>query len=303
MKKKVRWGLVNSLENAHKNVLQLIDDSCIEIYTGANFSALLKEPTIDAIFLPTITDQDVELILSSACTKKQILSTNFAQLSVQKAYELVTYCKENNIFMVDAVYHSLIAALTTKIQEGTVGTIKMIRASFFKTPVQHDVNSKEQPKAGALHTLGWYCINTIHYLVDHDPLIITSMGTVNHDAVDTTTIALLHYPNQVHAVVDCSIELDSLHRYEIFGTNGAITLLIDDDILYSPVHGVKYVNDCILQNRKTEHFESNILSSLKAIDGILQSMKQQSTMSLTKSKKKAYRWGEECGIASLLQRL
>ncbi len=322
---KVRWGLVHTSENTNKDELHFLNHSIhSEVYACVNqsersnrythtlqtpkhdkiFLDFLMDPMIDVIYLPSITDHDIELFLSTNSTKKHILFKNISELSVQRAQKLIHYCEKNQLFLVDATYHSIITSIKTQIDEAAIGSIKLIRASFLKNHCRTDDHStmNAHSQSAALRLLSSNCIKTIHYLIGNEPIQVVATGTRNTDASDTTLLALLDYPNHVQAVIDCSIGLHTQHRYEIIGSKGAFTLSMNDEVQNSAIEGIKHMNDCIHQHGNPLFSKEHTLNNLKVVESLFKSKNQKSIISLNNTQNKSYRWGEECGIAALLQR-
>jgi xylose dehydrogenase (NAD/NADP) len=336
--KKVKWGILDTANNTYEDLTKSVMLSAnFEIYAIANDSEqtrniakklqipsyyksldeLLKDPNIDAMYIPFVTDFHTEIIISAASAKKHIICKNSAVLNEQNVMKIINHCEKNNVFFIDAMYysHSHLDKVKQLIQEESIGSIKMIRGSFSELNKNKDaIDSFNSPlKEGALCVLGSYCVDIINSLLDSDPISAVASGAINKHGIDTTVLAILNYPNQVHAVFDCSIEMNRQHQYEIIGTKGSMKLTFDGEAIIIQTNNTTkeitvnknhfdYGSGCILHNITPTHSGRYILNNLRIIDSIYEALKQKSEIPIGKTDKRTEGWGEECGIAALLRR-
>lgn len=296
--KKVKWGIV-ATEKAYGDLITFFQHSAnAEIGAIASSAELLGDPCIDAVYIPKLNPGHYELILRAAKAKKHILCNSTAGLSQQNIGKIMNQCKEHGVLFEDALMHENHAKLNRIkqwVQSESLGHVKIIRAS-----VARKIDNKE----GALRSLGWACVDMINYLLDDEPVSVTASGTITKDGIDTTVLALLTYPNQIHAVFDCSLEMNLQPQYQIQCTQGTLTFSAENMSENLQSQGFEYVSNCILQDMKAAYSGLNIWSNSKVIDSIAESLRQRNARSVIESDESTMDdgWGEECGIAAFLRR-
>ena len=104
------------------------------------------------------------------------------------------------------LYHPQTHAVKARLDEGAVGELRCIRASF-SSGSSNPTNWRRRGElgGGAAMDLGCYCLSSIRYLVGTDPLWVSANGNFDADAeIWHTLLGTLHFDNGVIGQFDCS---------------------------------------------------------------------------------------------------
>src|SRR5207247_1754659 len=114
------------------------------------------------------------------------------------------------------------ARLRELLADGTVGRVRMVRATFgFKLEREGDVRLSRELQGGALMDVGCYCVSAAR-LVAGEPVHVRAEQVIGGDGVDVRLAATMRFPDDVLAVIDCSLDAPIGHRPSTAGAEAAL---------------------------------------------------------------------------------
>ena len=98
-----------------------------------NYEVLLEDEKIDAVYISTIHPFHAEWAIKSAQAGKHILVEKPISMNHAEAEAMVHAAREHDVFLMEAFMyrcHPQIQQVVKLIQDGTIGKVQVIRATF-----------------------------------------------------------------------------------------------------------------------------------------------------------------------------
>lgn len=198
-----------------------------EVISG--YGALLDEGKVDAIYIPlpnslhyqwvkTALERGIHVLVekSLACTYEEVVELN--ELADARDLALV----ENFQFR----FHSQLAYILDVLQQGTLGTLRIVRSTFCFPPFpdQNNIRYQEALGGGALLDAGAYPIKLSQLILGND--LVVASATLNADYEKGVDIWGGAYLKQKTGTLFSQIAFGFDHYYqcnvEIVGTKGRL---------------------------------------------------------------------------------
>lgn len=191
------------------------------------YEALLADPQIEAVYVPTRGRAHHRWVLAAARAGKHVLCEKPLACSLQEAEEMVEACRSADVVLQEAfMWRSHPRATRTRelIGAGAIGSPRIIVVSFSFSLDPGDWRMDRTEGGGALFDLGSYGIDAARYFLHEEPTHVTAMAHHSSRGADITTQLSMTFSSGAVASVDCSFEAPFRCRAEIVGTAGRIIL-------------------------------------------------------------------------------
>jgi D-xylose 1-dehydrogenase (NADP+, D-xylono-1,5-lactone-forming) len=244
----VRWGILSTADIARtqlipafkraKNaqVLAISSESGKASETARYFDIpksydrydeLLKDPELDAIYIPLPNHLHQEWAIKAAEHGKHVLCEKPAALNAEEAKTIGIAVRKNDVkFMEGFMYqfHPQHQRVRDIIASGEIGEMKFMRAAFsFYLEQTENIRMDKNKGGGSIYDIGCYCLHAIRNMLGSEITSVDVNSQLDLDTgVDFSAIGNVTLENGVRAVFDCSIEMAFRQEYEIVGTKGRI---------------------------------------------------------------------------------
>jgi predicted dehydrogenase len=201
----------------------------------ANYESLLDDPRVDAVYIATPHPQHVEWAIRAARHRKHLLVEKPLAVDLNGATCIANAAAENNVMLMEGFAfrcHPATAKLIELIQRGTIGEVRMIKATY-SIDAAFDPKSRLFDKAyagGAILDVGCYAVNVARLIAGaaqhrdfDDPIEVKGSAQIGHTGVDEWASATMKFPAGIIAQLSASIRLRQDNVVRIFGSNGNIT--------------------------------------------------------------------------------
>ncbi len=293
---KVRWGILGCGKIAHKFAHDLLLNDNAELVACASrdseksrafaekygaklsfdsYENLANCPEVDVIYVATPNSYHKEHSILCLQNKKAVLCEKPLSTSQSDVKEMIHVARENNVFLMEAMWTSFLPNILTienTIQSGTIGEVIHVSADFaFKT----DYNPKSRLfdatlGGGSLLDIGIYPLFMSVLFLGKPKKIQASLRN-SASGVDASCSVLLSYEEEKTATLFSSFETSTDIKCEIYGTQGSIiianrfheqsehTLIIpgkSDQLIQSERIGfgyfyeIEHVNECLYNGLK-----------------------------------------------------
>jgi xylose dehydrogenase (NAD/NADP) len=255
LKRKIRWGVLGYARIARENVIPALlrsanaefhalasrDEAklaeCRTRFPGArtcrDYGELLRDPAIDAIYLPLPNSLHREWTIRAAEHGKHVLCEKPLALNAGEAREMIAACAAHGVTLMEAFmyrYTDRTRRVREVVRSGVLGEIKLIQANFcFMLANPASIKLKPELGGGALYDIGCYPINFTGLVADE---IAGAAGASRPETVaaactrvggiDETFSALLRYPTGLAASLQCSIRSHRSMGATVIGTEGVL---------------------------------------------------------------------------------
>lgn len=329
----VKWGILSTAGIAQKALIPAFQRSSnaevVAIASGSgiekaqavaekfniekaydSYEKLLADPAIDGVYIPLPNHLHKEWVMEAAKRGKHILCEKPAALNTEDVREMKKVCEEHNVILMEAFmyhFHPQHERVKQIIDAGEIGEVKYMRSgfSFNLDEKVTNIRMSDQKGGGSIYDIGCYAIHSIRNVLRLEPESIHAHAVKDPEYnVDTDVVAYLTLPNGVRASFDVSFNLVARDEYEVYGTNGKITvssayrpdLQGDDGIVVVKKQGVtrtetingdqyrnevEHISEAILTgNRKLKHDLENTINNMRVIDASFESMETGETIKL-----------------------
>ena len=180
---------------------------------------------VDAVYIATYNGSHHELIKKCIDHHKNVICEKPMLFSVEENKELFAYAKSHGVLLMEAlksVFLPSIIEIKKMIDEGTLGKISLIYASFMREghhPKDHWINDLRT--GGAFKDLGSYCVGTMNFLMGKRPELLSLQSDRNEEHAESSAYASLDYDG-VHGLAFVSNSRDGDTLLRVTGERGYI---------------------------------------------------------------------------------
>lgn len=194
-----------------------------------SYEALLADPTIEAVYIPTPNDSHVDLTLAAARAGKHVLCEKPAAMDARDAERLaalppgIVYLEA---FMVR--YHPQWLKTRELVRAGAIGRVAAAQ-SFFSYFLDDPANIRNKPEngGGGLWDIGVYPIVTARFVFDAEPKRVIGLIELDETfGTDVLTSALLDFGQGRHLTFTVGTQTVPHQRVNVVGSTGRIEVLI-----------------------------------------------------------------------------
>ena len=202
-------------------------------YVG--YEALLRDPDIDAVYIPLPNAQHREWTIRAAEHGKHVLCEKPLGLNATEVREMIAACAANKVRLMEAFmyrYTDRVAKVREVIRSGALGEIKFVNASFrFLLDRPDSIKFNPELGGGALYDVGCYPVNFIGLVADEiagqpgsgsaKPESV-SAECVRTGGIDMIFSGLMKYPSGLVAAAHCGFNAHKRVIAEVVGTKGVL---------------------------------------------------------------------------------
>lgn len=252
MDRKIRWGLVSagriahtfardikyvehaeitavaarSLTNAQQFAAQYDIDKA---YQG--YEALFVDPDVDAVYISTPHTFHYQHTKQAIIAGKSVLCEKPFTVNSAQAEELTKLAKDNNVYLMEAMWTWFLPAIRTAktwIDDGRIGDIVQFDADF-GYPISFDPNLREYNRelaGGCLLEMGIYPVALARYILEGLPSKMEVLSRFAKNGVEDDVKVLLNYDTSppVSASIATSFKARLPNFAFITGTKGYIVI-------------------------------------------------------------------------------
>ena len=201
-----------------------------------DYADLLADDNIDAVYIATIHPLHAEWAIKCAEAGKHLLIEKPISMNYAETDAMVNAARENGVFLMEAFMyrcHPQIAKMVELIQDGTIGDVQAIRATFgYRSGFnpQSRIYNREMGGGGILD-IGCYTASMARKIAGAaanklflNPISVKGNGKIGPTGVDHIAAATLKFENDIIAEIICAVECNYGSGVTIYGTEGTITI-------------------------------------------------------------------------------
>ena len=198
--------------------------------TYRDYDELLRDPEVDAVYIPLPNSLHCEWTKRAAEHGKHVLCEKPLALNAGEAREMAAACAAHGVLLMEAFmyrYTTRTQAVLEVLRSGVLGEIKFIHASHrFLLNRPESIKLKPELGGGALYDVGVYPLNFAGLVVDTcaggaRPVSV-AVECVRAGGIDESFSALLRYPSGLIASLHCGFNANKRIAAEIVGTKGGL---------------------------------------------------------------------------------
>jgi predicted dehydrogenase len=201
-----------------------------------DYGELLRDPDIDAVYVPLPNSLHREWTLRAAEHGKHVLCEKPIALDAAQCREMTAACSASHVRLMEAFmyrYTDRTRQVLEVLRGGALGDIKFISSSFrFMLANPNSIKLKPELGGGSLYDVGCYPLNFTGMVMDQItggqpggavPESISAQ-CARQGGVDMIYSALLKYPSGLIASLNCGFNAQKRVHSEIIGTGGVLEI-------------------------------------------------------------------------------
>ncbi len=193
----------------------------------ASYEALLADRKIDAIYLPLPNTMHAEWAIRAAEAGKHILCEKPLSVSLTQAQAMFDAARRQQVMLLEAYpyyFQPQTGAMLALLQEGAIGVVRSVQASFGFTVQNPAQNIRMNPElgGGALLDAGSYALSLIRLVMGCAPQRVLADASWADSGVDIAMMATLHYADGRRAQMACAMDTANHRHATVVGSHGAI---------------------------------------------------------------------------------
>ena len=201
-----------------------------------SYEAMLADEEIEAVYVATIHPHHAQWVTAAAQAGKHILVEKPIGMNYAEAEAMVEAARSNDVFLMEAFMyrcHPQIARLVELIQEGTIGEVRLIRATFgYRATFNPDSRAfNNELGGGGILDIGCYPASIARLVAGAavgqpflNPTTVKASGQVGPTGVDHLAAATLQFENEIVAEIVTAINCNIPGEVSVYGSEGTITL-------------------------------------------------------------------------------
>lgn len=321
--KKVRWGIMSTasigkrsvipgIQESKRNVVKAVASRSLENAQAfadelnipqayGSYEELLKDPTIDAVYIPLPNHLHKEWTVKAAEAGKHILCEKPIALDEKEALEMIEACNKADVLLAEAYmyrHQPRYEDIKKLMRNGEIGEIRGIHGVFTFNGAQNSENIRftKEWGGGSIYDVGCYPISAARFLLDEEPTAVTAhaLFSPEHGNVDMMAAGLMEFSKGVSLTFDCGMWADFRNTLEILGAKGRIVMnaaFLGDQSYQIIKNGqIRQVNDeninpyalqadnfaeSILDGKPLKFPNEDIIHNIKAVKSVLTSAERQ----------------------------
>ncbi|HVJ85568.1 MAG TPA: Gfo/Idh/MocA family oxidoreductase, partial [Caulifigura sp.] len=167
-----------------------------------SYEAVLADPEIDAVYIPTTGETHAKWTIAAAEAKKHVLCEKPLAMDVKQAEEMAAACRQHGVLLQEAFmwrHHPRTKQALHLIQKGDIGPLRMIVASFSFDIDRNDWRLRPERGGGAMWDVGCYGVNAARLFAGAEPVEVLAAAHWAPTGVDMTMQIALRFPGDVLA--------------------------------------------------------------------------------------------------------
>lgn len=193
------------------------------------YAELLDADDIEAVYVPLPAALHAPWVESALDAGKHVLAEKPLTLDPESTERLLDLAAKRGVALMENVmfvHHPRHEAVRRLVADGRIGELRVLRAEFAVPPFPgDDIRYSAGLGGGALADVGLYPLRAALHFLGHELDVVGARLTrgAGHE-VETSGAALLATPHGVTAHVTFGMEHAYASRYELWGSEGRITV-------------------------------------------------------------------------------
>lgn len=194
-----------------------------------DYQALVEHPDVDVIYVATPHPQHADWVLRALKAGKHVLCEKPMGLNHPEVMAMVDAAGDADRFLMEAFMyrcHPQTLRLQALLEEGVIGTVRHIRASFgFSAPPRGESRLfAPELGGGGIMDVGCYPVSAACLIAGSEPLSLSGQGQLGETGVDYWASATLTFADGLSAQLATGVTLELDNSLQVFGDQGRIHL-------------------------------------------------------------------------------
>jgi len=194
-----------------------------------SYDELLADPDVDAVYVSLPNGMHVAWAIRALQAGKHVLCEKPMDRRPEEVARAFDVAEREGLVLSEAFmwrHHPQTRRLRELLDEGAIGDLRLIRASFSfpLDPGAVNVRLDAALDGGGLLDVGCYCVSGARLAAGGEPVSVLGAAVTGASGVDTRFTGMLRFAGDVLATFDCGIDMTNRHDLEIVGSRGRMVL-------------------------------------------------------------------------------
>ena len=225
-----------------------------------NYDDVLNDSNVNAVYISTPIGTHEKWTTLAASKGKHIYCEKSSTFSLISAKKMIESAKKNNVRLIEGFmfrFHSQHKIVKEMINQNKIGDLKFFQSNFgFPSFPLTDIRFTDKIGGGFLNDSGCYPISACRMIFEKEPTSVFFSKISDSQNIDVMGVSTLVFPDNKIGV--CSYGNDAYYqsKYEIWGTNGLISLdrAFSVPSNFSPSINLHYDLEKTWEGRKIDSF-------------------------------------------------
>ncbi|MDE3130223.1 MAG: Gfo/Idh/MocA family oxidoreductase [Acidobacteriota bacterium] len=189
-----------------------------------SYARLLADPDIDVVYIALPNGMHVEWTAAALAAGKHVLCEKPLSRLPAEVARLFELARARGLHLSEAFmyrHHPQTVRLRELIDQGTIGALRLIRASFSFNCEPNDPRMLVGMQGGGLMDVGCYPVNVSRYLAG-EPERVSAEQLLGGDGVDVVMAGVLRFAGGVIAHFDCGLAMPDRRALEVVGSRAVL---------------------------------------------------------------------------------
>lgn len=193
-----------------------------------NLEALLKDESIEAVYLPLANEEHAEWALKAIGYGKHVLIEKPMALTVKDIEAIKAASEKYGVKVMEGFmyrFHPQHRRVKELLDSGLIGEVRYARASysFMMRPARmYRLSRNPANGGGAMWDIGPYAVHSLRMCFDRDPVAVSAMAKYAESGADIATSGIIDFGEGRRGHFDISFECSRQSEYTMIGTKGGI---------------------------------------------------------------------------------
>ena len=243
----------------------------------ASYEELVKDPTIDAIYVATPHPAHHDNVILALNAGKPVLCEKPFAVNAGEAQAMVDAAAKNKVALMEAMWARFLphySKVREIIASGVLGPILSIHADHGQRLADQNIPRLVEPHlaGGALLDLGIYPISFAHMILGN-PASITSSAIMTNKGVDAQTSMIFTYQSGAQSVLTTTMIEQTPCRAVVAGLHGWLEI---DRTFYNPASMRVVLNDGTVTQYPNTYTGHGLREQAESFKQLVQTGKVQS---------------------------
>jgi len=195
-----------------------------------SYAALLKDPEIDAVYIPLPNYLHKEWTIKALEAGKHVLVEKPFAMNAKEAQEMVEAAHRYDRLLMEAFmyrFHPRSRHIKQLVDQGALGRITLIRSAFTFLVKRNGSNERlflPEMGGGSLWDVGCYGVSVARWLLGGEPTTVSALADYGESGVDINFVGTLRFASGALAVIESSFKAALQQTFSVIGEDGAIEL-------------------------------------------------------------------------------
>lgn len=242
----------------------------------SSYEALLADPRIEAVYIPTPNAQHAEWSIAAARAGKHVLCEKPLAVTASEAAQMIAAADDAGVLLAEAfmyIHHPRYDRIRELVSGGAIGEIRQLHVTFtFDASDELDHSGfRGAPGSGAVYDVGCYAVHVARTILDAEPEAVTAHAGISevHGGIDMSTSLLLEFPDGVGVTAQVGMWNADQDTVSIIGSRGRIDVphaficsLDDGDFELTQGELTE-----VIATERVDHYERQVTRFAEAVRG------------------------------------